>query len=214
MKAREAIEDALREIGVLGVDDAMEAEHIQHGVRRLARMLATWQNLGYMLWLRSSMTVTLTTAGDYALVPERPFRIFNANLVKSGVETPMQELTRQEYDDISLKGSTGIPTSWYYDRGRDTGRLYIYPKMATPTGYTVKITYERAFTLPTSPNDTVDVPVEWEHALVLSLAGELAPTYSRPAPAAAGGAVQLALSADREGSVFLFGDGEYWDYRA
>lgn len=206
MKVREAIEDALREIGVIDPSEAADAEHISFAIRKLGRMLSAWQNLGYGLWLRDEQTVTLTTATDYALLPVRPARIMSVRLAKSGTELPLREMTRQEYDDLPIKTSTGRPTGYYYDRQREAGRLYVWPALSAADGSTLKITYERAIEVPTKLSDTVDVPVEFDHALVLGLAAELAPAFSRPAPANASVALMVALAADREESVFFNGE--------
>lgn len=206
MKAREAIEDALKEIGVLDPSEAVDPEHVQFAMGKLGRMLSAWQNLGYSLWTRAEQTVTLTTAGTYTLSPVRPARILSVRMVRSGTELPMHEMTRQEYDDLPIKTTTGHPTSFYYDRQREAARLYIWPLLSTAAGETLKITYERAIERPTKLSDEVDVPVEFEHAMVLGLAAELAPAFSRMPPPAAAASLMVALAADREGSVFFTGE--------
>lgn len=200
MKARDAIRDAMREIGVLAVDEDADAQQIEAGKRRLSRLLASWQGLGYCLWLKTASTVTLTGLTAYTLAA-RPFRVLSARHLSGTVETPLQELTRQEYDDLTIKTSAGVPTCFCYDRQRDTGVLYVWPVAATGT---LKLTVERALDLPERVSDDLDVPVEWEEALVLNLAAALAPVYTRPAPVDMARLVLAeALAADREGSVYF-----------
>lgn len=203
MKARDAVEDALREINVLGVGEAMPAEHIQHGMRRLGQLLLAWQNLDYNVWLKAEQTLTLTTARSYTLSPERPLRILGARIVGSGLETPMQELMRQDYDDLPNKTSTGRPTSYYYDRQREDALFYVWPVLSVANGETVKITYARPITTPDALGEDVDIPPEWELAVVKGLAADLAATYEKPAPADAALHLGIALGFDREGSVFF-----------
>ena len=116
---RDLVEDALRKIGVVAIDDPMTADESAHALRALDRLMKSWQNRGYSLWLNATQTLTLTTSASYTLSPVRPLRILNARLVRSGIETPMQELTREEYDDLPLKSATGVPTTFYYDRQRE-----------------------------------------------------------------------------------------------
>lgn len=204
MKAREAIEDALREINVVAVDEAMDAEHIQFGLRKLRRMLLSWQSLDYNVWLKAEQSVTLAAAtGIYTLDPVRPLRILGARLSSHGIETPMEALTREDYDRLPDKASAGRPTSYYYDRQREEARLYVWP-VPSAAGETIRITYARQIDPAEKLTDDVDVPDEWGDAVVYGLAVALAPAYQRPAPVdIAAGYLNAALAFDREDSVFF-----------
>jgi hypothetical protein len=210
MNCREAIEDALREIGVVAMDETMSADQGAHGMRKLKRMLAAWNGINYKLWTTASQTLTLTTSASYTLSPVRPIRILNANIVQGGNETPMHEMTRQEYDELPQKASTGVPISWYYDRQTTAALFYVWPVLASADGETVKITYERTITAPAELTDTTDVPAEMEGALVYNLAIELAPAYERPVSQDLRGLatahLEVGAAGEREGSVFFFGD--------
>jgi hypothetical protein len=204
MRAREAIEDALRELGVLDVEETMDASHVRFGLRKLRRMLLSWQNLDYNVWLKAEQTLTMT-AGErsYTLDPVRPLRILSARVVTDGIETPLEALTRQDYDTLPLKTSAGRPVSFHYDRQREDALFYVWP-VPTANGETIQITYARQI----APMDTfgadVDVPEEWEDAVVYGLACALASTYSRQPPIdLAAGALNAALAFDREDSVFF-----------
>lgn len=198
MKARDAIEDALREIAVLAYDEAPDAEMLRIGLRRIGRLLRGWQNLGYMLWLKAEQTVTLVAATPSYLLDPKPVRILSARRVSGVIETPMQELTRQEYDDLPMKSSAGVPTCFYLDQAR----LFVWPAPAAGSG-SVRMTYEREIEVPANVQDSLDLPPEWDEAIVLGLAEALAPIYQRPAPVEAKTALALALSQDREGSVYF-----------
>jgi hypothetical protein len=204
MKARDCIEDALREIGVLDVEEAMDASHVRFGLRKLRRMLLSWQNLDYNVWLKAEQTVTLAAATRvYTLSPVRPLRILSARVVTSGIETPLQELTRQDYDTLPLKTSTGRPTSYHYDRQREDARFYVWP-VPGAVGDTIKITYARQIEPMETFGAEVDVPEEWEDAVVYGLAVSLSSAYSRTPPIdLAAGSLNAALAFDREDSVFF-----------
>ncbi len=203
MKAREAIEDALREINVLALDEAMEAAQVQFGLRKLGRMLLAWQNLDYNIWLKASQTLTLTTARSYTLSPERPLRILSARISTDDIETPLQELTRQDYDELPNKTATGRPTSFHYDRQKEDALLYVWP-VPDAAGDTIEITYARAIERPDRLGADVDIPPEWEDAVVFGLAVSLAPAFQRQPPMDLAAAhLSVALAFDREGSVFF-----------
>jgi hypothetical protein len=205
---RELIEDALRKIGVVAFDEPMTADQSASGLRAWNRLLKSWQNRGYNLWAVDSQTVTLTTAASYTLSPVRPMRILNARLVRNGIETPMTPMTRQEYDAMPVKASTGLPTQFYYDRQREAAVFYIWPVLAVAGGETIKITFEREAEDQTDINAAPDIPGEWWEAAVYGLAARMADDYSRNVPnviARAEEELRLALADDREESVF-FGD--------
>lgn len=205
---RDLIEDALRKIGVVAFDEPMTADQVVNGLRAWNRLLKSWQNRGYNLWAVASQTVTLTTAASYTLSPVRPVRILNARLVRSGIETPMLSMTRQEYDAMPVKGSTGLPTRFYYDKQREAALFYIWPVLAVAAGETIRITFEREAEDQTDVNAVPDIPGEWWEAAVYGLAARLADDYSRNVPnvvARAEEELRLALADDREESLF-FGD--------
>lgn len=203
---RDLVEDALRKIGVVAIDDPMTADESAHALRALDRLMKSWQNREYSLWLNATQTLTLTTSASYTLSPVRPLRILNARLVRSGIETPMQELTREEYDDLPLKSATGVPTTFYYDRQREASLFYVWPVLAAANGETIKIAYEREFEDQTDLTAVPDVPGEWWDAVVYGLAARLADDYGKNVPnvvARAEEELRLALSADREGSIYF-----------
>lgn len=206
---RDIISDALRKIGVVAADEAMTADQAASGLRELDRMLKGWQNRGYFLWTKASQTLTLTTAASYTLSPVRPLRILNARLVRSGLETPMMEMARDEYDNLPNKASTGLPTQFHYDRQRENALFYVWPVLATANGETIKITYEREVEDQDDLDAAPDVPGEWLDATVYNLASRLADDFMINNPrvdARAQALLEEALAFDREGSVFFGGD--------
>jgi hypothetical protein len=203
---------ALRKIGVLAVDETPTADEIETARLALERLLKSWQSKGYLLWTVSSMSVTLTTAVSYSLSPARPVQIQNVNFRRSGIDLPMIELNRQEYDRLPNKAATGTPTQYYYDRQKEAGTLYIWPGLSTAAGETLEITYVRELAdvvLATA----VDVPSEWWDATVYNLGARLIDDFAvtgETANRVIGLAVKEladALAGDREGSVYFVGEG-------
>jgi len=203
-------QDALRKLGVVAMDESPTADQIQHALRQLDRMLKAWQSRGYMLWTVASMVVPLTTAASYALTPVRPVQIQSVRLRRAGgIDTPMIQMTRDEYDSLPLKTSTGIPTQWYYDRQKEAGTLFVWPVLSAASGQTLQITYVREVE-DVLPANEVDVPSEWWEATVYNLAARLADDYQVAAAnviAMAQMSLAAAMAGDREDSVYFVGDG-------
>ena len=167
------VTDAMLDLEVGAIGQESEAILSAHAVRALNRVMKAWQlDDAAPSFLRASQTLTLTTAASYTLAPERPVRILSARLKRSGVETPMIRLTRDEYDNLPIKTTTGVPTQFYYDRQKEDALLYVWPVLSVAAGETVEITYEREFE-DVAIGDNIDLPGEWWDVAVLQLASRL-----------------------------------------
>jgi hypothetical protein len=214
--AKDIITDAHRLIEVVGVEDELDGAQSQQGLRTLISMLKAWQGMGFYLWTVTTNRLNLSTANFATLGTYNPYKIQSVRYKENGLETPMQEMTRQEWDELPDKLTKGIPTMWYADYQLPRPKIHFWPSLATaPTvvgSQTLEITYERDIK---APNfwDTVDVPSEYEEAVLYGLADRLQDIYGRGndrITARAQVALGLAMASDREGSVFFCGD-EYRD---
>ena len=200
---------ALRKIGVQAVDETPTADDLNVAISALNMMLKGWQNRGWLTWTYTRASLALTTDASYTLAPVRPIRIVNARFRRGGIETPMQEMTRDEYDSLPLKTSQGIPTTFYFDRQREASLFYVWPVLAAATGQTIEYTYEREIEDKTIGSDVLDLPGEWWEAAVYQLALRLADDYMVTVTQTlfdrAERALDEALAHDREGSLW-FGD--------
>ena len=205
---------ALRKAGVAAWNETPASDDASAAMDELNLMLKGWQNKGYNLWTKTGGSLALTTAASYTLSPVRPLRILSARLKRSGTETPMYEMTRQEYDELPNKTSTGLPTQFYYDRQREAAKLYVWPVLSTAAGETVEYTYERELEDIAALSDTIDVPGEWWDAVVYNLAARIAETVGLPRPPTlimrAAELLREAGAFDREESVYFVGD--EWRY--
>jgi len=176
---RAIVTDALRLCGVTAIDQDAEAEYATAALHQLNRMLKAWQGYDYF-WTRDAMSVSLVAAtAAYTLTnPARPLEILSARYKSTdGIETPMQEMTRGEYDDLPLKSTAGVPTSYMYDRRREQGVLYVWPVRAAATTETLELTIKPEIEDLTTLNDPLDVPVEWYDAVVYNLADRCADLF-------------------------------------
>ena len=208
---RDIVSDALLDLGVSVIGQTPIAENMALGVRHLSRIMKTWNAKGYSQFLKASQTVTLTTGASYILAPVRPIKILDARFNRNGIETPMIEITRNEYDELPLKDTTGQPTQFYYDRQKEAAIFYVWPLLNVAAGETIEMTYEREPEDISSPNDAIDLPAEWYDAAVLTLAARLTVPFEIGEPKRssikmdAREALDEALASDVEGVVIWQG---------
>jgi len=213
LTVRDVVTRALRKAGICGIGDNPSADDAQTAMEELDMMLKSWQNEGYNLWTKTSMSHTLTTSAAQTLDPVRPLRILSCRYKASASasELPMVRLMRGEYDALPNKTTTGTPTQFYYDRQREAARLYVWPLLSSATGQTLEITYDRELEDIASLNDTLDMPSEWYQATVYGLAAlmmETVPVRSQDQRITQRAMMLLnkAGAFDQEQSVFFAGE--------
>lgn len=182
----EIITEAFGLIGVGVEGEALEAEEMNIGARRLNMMVKAWAADGLHLWKYSEQATTLTNAtASYSLSgTSRPLRILNMRYDDGSTEIPMIEYSRQEYFDLPDRTTAGPPTAWYYDPGRghssSDGTLYVWPVIATVSSDTVNYTAELPMDDFDASTDNADMPTEWLEALTYNLAVRLCGNYDVP----------------------------------
>jgi len=132
-------------------------------------------------------TVTITTgiasqatSGNkvyvYTTAAPRPLKIKSMRREQSSQETPMFDLSHDEYFDLPNKDSDGQSVEFYYDPQRPTGKVYLWPRPSTVADE-INYTYLDGLEVITANTQTADYPEEWMEYLVYGLAVRLAPLY-------------------------------------
>lgn len=181
LTARGVVTQALKKIGVCPVFQATpSAEDMAQGIAELNMMLKGWQLNGPNLWRQTEGSVTLTaTTASFTLSP-RPHRVTECRFRDTGGrDLPMMELTREEYFEMPLKTTTGIPTQYYFDPQVSSAKLYIWPVLASVTTETIKYTYSRVIEDIDDADDDLDLPQECLEVVMLNLADRLQGTYQQ-----------------------------------
>jgi len=205
------VTDALLDLEVGAIGQEAEAILSAHAVRTLNRVMKAWQlDDAAPSFLKASQTLTLTTAASYTLAPARPVRILSARLKRSGVETPMIRLTRDEYDTLPVKTTTGVPTQFYYDRQKEAALFYVWPVLSAAAGETVEITYEREFE-DVAIGDNIDLPGEWWDVAVLQLASRLVHAHGSEA-AKQSVPMRAEMMLNRALGAAVDGESVYWSH--
>lgn len=182
--AAQIIDDALQEIGVLGAGQTAYAEDATLCLRKLNQILQSWSTGRLYVPYLAQVTVTLSGLASYtigpagAVVAARPIRVESASARDaSGYDYDVSVKTREEYDGIAIKGTTGGPPECvFYDKTLTNGTLYVYPK---GSGYTLTLDCLSLLTSFASVSTTLTLPEGYERALYLTLADESAAAFGR-----------------------------------
>lgn len=185
------ISRALRLIGAIAQGESPTTEQLNEAAIALNGLVKAWQADGMPLWALKTYSIALTSGtssyrigvGEFINTP-KPLRVtqaYNHDTV-SNVDIPMRIITKQEYNILGNKTSSGNPIQVYYDPQNTYGDLYVFPVPTTveATNNVINIIYQRPFEDFDSATDTPDFPSEWYDAVVFGLAVRLAPEYGLP----------------------------------
>lgn len=120
-------------------------------------------------------------AYSYTSKIARPIRIVSARSYdpRTGIETPLTPLSRQEYRDLPNKSQTGTVNQYFYDKQLTAGQLYLWQPLGTADRL-VKFTWHRPIEDFDAGGDNPDLPQEWIQTLIFNLALVMAPEYDVP----------------------------------
>jgi hypothetical protein len=154
--------------------EAPSAEDAARGLRDLNLMLKTWGTDPKLFIVAEGVVTPLVLATASYSVPLAR-RVVEARRRYSGIDTPLQPLSRQEYYDLPNKAQTGSANSFYFDPQRSTRTLYIWPvpTAAEVSGATIRYTYHRVIEDSDALDNDPDVPQEWLEAAQYCLAARL-----------------------------------------
>lgn len=191
----EIIKTALLNIGIIGEGESPNATQYSDAAVMLNMIVKAWQADGMPAWAMKQTAVTLTATNSYnigvgqTVNVARPLKVLSAFLRDTSatpdVDTTVNVLTRDEYNSLSSKSQTGVPTAIFYDpQGGATayGTLYVWPLPDTTAiaNNVLYITYQRPFEDFDAATDTPDFPQEWFLPLVWMLQWALAPSAGLP----------------------------------
>ena len=190
------ISSALRKLGALELGDTPDANTVTNAALILNLMIKHWQTDGIKLWTTTEYTVPLTASKtSYTIGPtgtssditaDRPMKLIQGWLrntsVTPNIDTPLQILSKQEYNILGSKFSTGTANSVYLFPLQTTSTVYFFltPDTATATNYVARLIARRPLGDISASGDMPDFPNEWMNALVWGLADQLALEYSSP----------------------------------
>lgn len=205
LTASQIVETAFNTLGIGQEGEALTARMSQDGMRALNLLIKTYGAQDH-LWTETEGTVAMVASQAAYVITPKPMRVLSVRRRLNGIDTPMQEFSRQEYFDQPNKTqSPSVPTSFYYDPQQATGTLYLWPapSSATVSQYTINMTFLRRMANMDNNTNDLDMPQEWLEAIVWNLAVRLMAQYPVNDPNQASLIIGMAKQ--------LYGDLKSWD---
>ena len=197
---------ALSKLGVLDLGSTPDSLTISHASLTLNLLIKQMVTEGLKIWkveelvmtpVANQTTYTLGGTGSFPIydsfdtskttpITDKPLKLLQAfyrnNTSTPPVDIPLQLLSKQVYNLLGSKSSTGVANSIFYDYKTTYGNLYVY---LTPDAYTQSnLSLHLVMQMPIQDINTAqsipDFPNEWMNCLVWNLADQLVEDYSVP----------------------------------
>lgn len=131
-------------------------------------------------------TCTITTPTSLDKTADKPLKVIQAWIRNTAstpnIDIPVQLLSRQEYNILGSKASTGQINSVFYDPRTTYGTVYTYltPDSTVAANYQLYLVVQVPLADVLLSTDIPEFPNEWLQALIWGLADELAIEYGVP----------------------------------
>jgi hypothetical protein len=183
----EIVRRALLLIGAVDREKALTGTELNDGLDSLNMMLASWaiNKLKIPSVVRESFTLTVGdpsyTIGESSanFSTERPHKILSVFIRDAGnVDYILEEISRDRYNEIFVKGYSMRPYYFYYHPTSPNGTLYL--SSAPSTAETIYIDSQKDLANLTDPDTAVTLPTNYFELMINHLAIRLAPEYELP----------------------------------
>lgn len=183
------VKAALKECGALGTGETASTEDVTDASFAFNLIIKAWVKKGLPLWKIVDITVPLVVAnvtyqigptaiGTGAVVTDRPLRVFDPliRVISNTRDTTLTVLSRQEYEALGAKTTSGIPNAIYYQSLSLNGLLSVYPA-PSDTLRSIHLFAQVPISDVNVGTDVLDFPSECFQALKWNLCAEIAGPY-------------------------------------
>jgi hypothetical protein len=200
---------AARAAGIGGQGQTLTQDMTQTAFDALNAMIGQWAAKRWLVYHLVDSTVNpCTGAISYTVGPNgdfnlalRPTQIESAYVsmyygTPQRIDTPLELIkAREDYNKLALKSLTTFPNALYYDNAYPQGKAYAWP---IPNGlYSLTITVKMPLTAFVNLSDDINLPAEYQEALIYNLAARLRVLYQLEIDPAVIGLAKAALGTVR-----------------
>jgi hypothetical protein len=185
--ALDIIKRSLRLLGVYALGEEPSASEAQDALTAMNALMGTLSN-GAMIYAKTLDTIAIaaaqasvTVGPTGTTVTARPVRVLDESYtVIDGVSYPLDVVTLQEYNDISVKATGGIPVALWPQMDMPDVTLTFWPVPAV--AMTLNLWSDKLLASFPALTTTVSLPPGYEDGLAFILAETLAPEYQVAVP--------------------------------
>jgi hypothetical protein len=195
---------ALRKLGVLEIGATPDPDTIANASMSLNLLIKMMSTDGLKLWKISELIIPITAnQTSYVLggststlmydslnptvaITDKPLKAiqgFYRNLQNSPpIDVPVMLISKQEYNILGSKSSTGVANTLFYDPRKLNGVLYVYltPNLYSQTNLQLHLIAQMPLDDLNSALEVPDFPNEWMNCLVWNLADQMSMEYGVP----------------------------------
>jgi hypothetical protein len=182
---------AARAAGILGQGQTASPDLTQTSWDALNAMIGQWAAKRWLVYHLVDSTLPCTGAQPYSVGPSgdfnlaaRPTQIENAYVsmyygTQQRIDTQLEIIkAREDWNKISLKPLSTFPLAVYYDNAYPQGLLYAWP---VPTNlYQLTITAKMPLVAFTDLTADINLPAEYQEALIFNLGVRIRQLYQQP----------------------------------
>lgn len=173
LTAGDVVKQALIELGSLNQGEDPDGTEMEDGLLRLNSMLRSWGGEGNLF--REATTTIAFTAGVGSIALSADIREVNAAWFVGSYNRPLAPWNRGQFMSLPNSAQTGTPVAFYVQTAIGGLTLNLWP--IPSANCTIELDYSRQAQTVTDPAETVDVPEEWQEALIMGLASRLASMF-------------------------------------
>lgn len=195
---------ALRKLGVLEIGDTPDADTVDNASMSLNLLIKQMSTDGLKLWKISELIVPLTanktmytlggstsdlmydSLAPTVAITDKPLKaiqgFYRNKQMTPNIDTPVLLVSKQEYNILGSKFSTGTANTIFYDPRRLNGLLYVYltPDTNSQTNLELHVVVQLPMDDLNDAVSTPDFPNEWMNCLVWNLADQMSMEYGVP----------------------------------
>lgn len=199
---------ALKITGVLGVGQTPLSEDTNDAFTILNTMIAGWSRRRWMIYHLVDVVFQSTGAQSYSIGLNQQFNVTRPdtieyafarqqyNTISGAVDYPLDVMAaREDYASIALKQLVSFPSLVFYDATFPIGTVYYYP--IPNSTFELHLGVKETLFAFSNLTTTVNLPSEYQEALIWNLAARLRPMYQLPPDPTIIGIAQTSLQVIR-----------------
>lgn len=189
MTPRDLISLALKQAGILGEGQVASSETMNDAFSLLNMMLGQWNRKRWLVYQLVDAFAVSTGAPSFNVGPGQAFSVVRPDRIEAAygrwitptgnIDFPLEVLQAYEdYVSIPNKTQGGPPSVVFYDPGFPVGKLYVWP--VPPAGqFEIHVLVKQTISLFTGLSDLVQLPPEYQEAVLYNLAIRLCANFGR-----------------------------------